>query len=84
MSYLIKRTNVVPKLDLSWDGDVWSKADIVELNEYREESQGHRPVVKAKVLHDARNLYGMFRVEDKYVIAVQEGFQAPVCLDSCF
>ncbi len=83
MSYVIKRTNVVPKFDLSWDGDVWSKADIVELNEYREESQGHRPVVKAKVLHDARNLYGMFRVEDKYVIAVQEGFQAPVCLDSC-
>ena len=79
MKYTIKRTNVVPAMDFAWDGDCWKDAETAELTNLRPEGSGHRPVVKVRVLHDDRNLYGIYQVQDRYVLAEKEGFQAPVC-----
>ena len=83
MKYTIKRTNVAPAMDFAWDGACWKDAETAELTNLRPEGSGHRPVVKVRVLHDDRNLYGIYQVHDRYVLAEKEGFQAPVCEDSC-
>ena len=83
MKYTIKRTNVAPAMDFAWDGACWKDAETAELTNLRPEGSGHRPVVKVRVLHDDRNLYGIYQVQDRYVLAEKEGFQAPVCEDSC-
>ena len=76
MKYTIKRTNVAPAMDFAWDGACWKDAETAELTNLRPEGSGHRPVVKVRVLHDDRNLYGIYQVQDRYVLAEKEGFQA--------
>jgi hypothetical protein len=39
--------------------------------------------VEAKLLYDSENLYVHFRVRDRWVRAVAQGFQGPVWADSC-
>ena len=43
----------------------------------------HRPTTQVKLLFDDEYLYVFFRVQDRYVRAVAEGFQGRVWEDSC-
>ncbi|MBP5674077.1 MAG: carbohydrate-binding family 9-like protein, partial [Victivallales bacterium] len=57
--------------------------ETAELTNLRPEGSGHRPIVNVRMLHDERTIYGIYKVQDRYVLAEKEGFQAPVCEDSC-
>ncbi len=79
----IRRTPTPPALDAAWDAPPWPQAETVEIANFRPESSDHRPRTQARLLYDARAIYGMFRVQDRFVRCVHTGFQAPVCRDSC-
>jgi hypothetical protein len=83
MRYTVRRIDHVPALDGNWDAPAWQLAETLRLDHARPEGSDHRPRVQARLLHDGANIFGLFRVEDRYVRAVQRGFQAPVCRDSC-
>jgi hypothetical protein len=83
MEYTIRRTANPPTMDGAWDSRVWAAAATVDVAHFRPESSAHRPRVQARVLYDDTALYGIYRVEDRYVRCVHEGFQAMVCRDSC-
>ena len=53
------------------------------MQEVRVESSDHHPEIQFALLHDTRNLYLRFDVNDQYVKALQSGFHAPVHKDSC-
>jgi hypothetical protein len=83
MEYTIQRAAVPPLLNGAWGSAAWAAAGTVEIANFRPESSAHRPRVQARFLYDDGGLYGIYRVEDRYVRCVQQGFQAPVCRDSC-
>ena len=83
MEYLVRRTTKVPELQGKWSGAVWKRAETLTVANFRAESSDHRPKVQARLLYDAQNVYGLYRVEDRYIRAVADSFQGMVCRDSC-
>jgi hypothetical protein len=81
--YHLQPTPQRPELQGLWDGPVWREAPLLEISHFRPESSDHRPLTQAKLLYDRYNLYGVFRVRDRYVRSVHRRFQDPVCQDSC-
>jgi hypothetical protein len=83
MEYVVKRAETTPELKGRWDGPAWKDANVVEIAIARPESSHPLPKTRAKLLFDDETLYGIFRVEDRYVRAVAEKFRDPVSKDSC-
>ena len=83
MDYTICRAATPPTLDGAWDSVAWVAAAIAPIANFRPESSAHRPRVQARFLYDDGGLHGIYRVEDRFVRCVHQGFQAPVCRDSC-
>lgn len=83
MKYFVHRTNSKPDLKGNWAGDVWNTADIGKITNFRPETKNHYPRTEFKLRYDDNGIYGIFRVEDKYVRSVNTEFQSLVCRDSC-
>lgn len=83
MPYTVRKTTAPPPLDGQWDAPVWQRAETLAVAVVRPESTDHHPRVQARLLHDGTSIFGLFRVEDRYVRSVHTRFQDPVCLDSC-
>ncbi len=81
--YNVRFANISPEMRGSWDGADWNQADSVNLVHFRPEGTGHRPKTSVKLLHDAEGIFGIFRVEDRYVRCVRTRFAEPVYKDSC-
>ena len=80
MPYTAKKTTVVPAMDVNWNAPVWANAETAELTFLRRESSDHCPKVQVRLLHDDNAVYGIYHVEDRYVIAVKEGYQQQVLI----
>ena len=81
--YNVFFTEVVPDARKLWDGEVWRRAELLDVNCWRPEGGGHRPWTQCRLLYDEQNLYGIFRVEEQGVRCVHTGFQSEVWKDSC-
>jgi hypothetical protein len=66
-----------------WDGEAWKQADTLDIANYREESSDHRPRTQARLLHAEDGLFGIFRVEDRYIRCVHANDMEAVYEDSC-
>lgn len=82
-TYQVARAGRRPALQGLWDGPVWGGVEPLAIDSFRPESSDHRPRCAAKVIYDDEALYGIFRVDDRYVRAVHTNFQDDVCRDSC-
>lgn len=82
-SYQIKKAKGIPILDADWDSPEWQNANVLEVNISRKESSSHHPQTELKLLYTNQSIFGLFRVQDKYVRAIRSGFQDNVCQDSC-
>ena len=83
MTYTVSRTASPIGLNGDWEAPAWATADTADIAVFRPESSEHRPRTQVRLLYDDTALHGIFRVEDQYVRCVHEGFQQPVCRDSC-
>lgn len=81
--YSIAITERQPDVGSLWEGAVWGNISALDISCYRPESSAHRPKTQCKLLYDRNNIYGIFRVADKYVRCVHTGFQSDVYKDSC-
>ena len=74
-----------PRLGLRdrWEGDAWRHVPSLSVAHFRPESSDHRPRTRVKLVADARGLYGLFQVEDRFVRCVHTDFQSRVYKDSC-
>lgn len=77
-NYTIKSTAPLPLRNVDF-----SNAEPGTLTNIRPESSDHHPEVNFALLHDAKNLYLHFNVEDRFVRVVHSGLQVPVYKDSC-
>ncbi|MBI5015579.1 MAG: carbohydrate-binding family 9-like protein [Deltaproteobacteria bacterium] len=83
MVYTIQRTPHAPALEAPWDAPVWADAKPLRLAHFRPEGSDHRPAVEARLLWGDGSLFGVFRVNDRFVRSVQVRYGDPVCRDSC-
>ncbi len=83
MEYRVRRARIRPDLRGDWGSPAWQQAGVADIAHFRPESSDHRPRAQARLLYDDAGLYGIFRVEDRYVRSVQTAYQGPVCTDSC-
>ncbi len=83
LSYTIRRTASAPALDADWDAPAWQTADTIDLVWAHIKSQGPLPKVSLRLLHDNRNIHGIYHVEDHSILAAQTEYNASVCRDSC-
>lgn len=64
-------------------GKIWHNIPKLRLESFRVESSGHRPEVECQLQYDAKGIYGLYQVRDRYVRAAITEFQGRVCTDSC-
>ena len=83
MNYTVRFAATPPSLSAEWSDPIWTQAETLEIDHFRPEGSDHRPVTSARVLYDADGLYGIFRVQDRYVRCVRTGYHDPVWKDSC-
>lgn len=83
MEYLVHRARLRPSLQGLWDSPLWHEAETAELSSFRPEGGSHRPCARVRLLYDDACIYGIFRVEDRYVRCVHTEYGAPVYKDSC-
>ena len=83
MRYRIRHAGARPDLSGDWAGAAWRQADTLDVAYFRPESSDHRPRTSARMLYASDGLYGIFRVEDRYVRCTHTGAMGQVWKDSC-
>ena len=83
MNYAVRFAAAPPSLSAEWSDPIWTQAETLEIEHFRPEGSDHHPISSARVLYDANGLYGIFRVQDRYVRCVRTGYHDPVWRDSC-
>ncbi len=82
-TYRARRMSPNPVIDADWSKPVWNDAQIVTLDYFMGDKPSHHPKVQARLAYDSHFLYGIWRVDDNYVLARSPGHQHYVCVDSC-
>jgi hypothetical protein len=83
LQYNVHRAVLLPEFEGKWDSPAWKQAERAELTHFRPEGSDHRPKTSAKLLYDRTGIFGLFRVQDRYVRSVHTEYQSPVYRDSC-
>jgi hypothetical protein len=81
--YLVRAARPRPRLQDGWDDPAWAAAETLGISCFRPEGSDHRPRTRARLGWDEEGLFGLFRVEDRYVRSVHTRFGDPVYEDSC-
>ncbi len=81
--YSVVRLDGTLIINGNWYKQGWQHIEALELNYFMGEIPKFQPVVKAKLMYDANNIYAIFQVEDRYVRCVTHKTNGPVWEDSC-
>lgn len=81
--YIVRSAAIRPDLTGQWDGFAWNQAETLELTYFRPEGSDHRPKTAVRLLHDQTGIFGLFRVEDRYVRSIHVEYLSSVYKDSC-
>ncbi len=67
----------------AWDSPARRHANELEITHFMTDRSEHRPETRLKMLYDDDKIYGMFLVNDRYVLATHTQYQSDVYMDSC-
>lgn len=71
-------------IDAKWDKPAWRAVAPLHIAHAMGEPPGHRPDTRVRIAYDEEAVYGIFRVEDRYVRSVATEHQkGEVSKDSC-
>lgn len=82
LSYVVLKTRKQPGIGGKWDSPDRIHAEGLSLSCFSEEST-FEPVTDLKLLYDEHQLYGMFQVQDQYVVCREKEYQGDVTRDAC-
>lgn len=83
MNYTVRLASAAPALQPESKDPIWQQADTLEVQHFCPESSDHRPGTSARMLYDAQGVYGIFRVQDRYVRCLRTQYHDTVWKDSC-
>ena len=82
--YLVKKLKQTPiEMDADWDKPQWKEIEPLTLPYQMGSQPRFLPKVQAKLMYDDKNIYGIFRVEDRYVRSIVQEYNGNVSGDSC-
>lgn len=81
--YRVKPISGAITIDANWDKEVWANVEAVELINYMGQKPEFSPVTHAKLLYDQDHIYGIFRVQDRFVLSKVMNVNGHVSGDSC-
>ena len=81
--YRVARIKTAGAATCNWDDPVWANAETVQMGSFRSESSDHRPHTSVRLVHDGKGIFGIFRVQDRFVRCVRTEYQSEVWKDSC-
>lgn len=81
--YQVARAVKPVELDGNWVGGPWADAEVLDVDQRMGDEPEHKPKTQVKLLYDDKFIYVFFRVEDKYIRAIAQGYQSQVWEDSC-
>ena len=82
-TYQVHRLTQPMAIDADWQKLQWRKAESLDIRLFMGKKPEHLPRTQAKLLYDDRNIYVIFRAEDRYVRAVATEYHGRVWQDSC-
>jgi hypothetical protein len=71
------------KIDANWDKDQWKQIETVKIEKHMGDLPKFEPVVEAKMMYDDNNVYGIFRVKDRFVQSTIQEYNGSVSENSC-
>ncbi|MBN1560294.1 T9SS type A sorting domain-containing protein [candidate division KSB1 bacterium] len=80
---LIPRLESAIEINAVWEKSPWCDIDAIELTNHMGDYPDHFPRVLVKIAYDAEAIYVIYRVADRYVLAVTQEYQGSVYTDSC-
>lgn len=81
--YIVHFARIKPDMAGSWQSPAWAQADTAVAACFRPEGSGHTPGTSVRLLYNEQGIFGIFRVEDRYVRCVRTGYMDEVYKDSC-
>lgn len=81
--YQVRKLTEPMQINANWDKPQWRKVKPLDIKRFLGDRPEHRPRTQAKLLYDDKNVYIIFRVEDKFIRAVSTKYHEPVWTDSC-
>ncbi|HSI77941.1 MAG TPA: carbohydrate-binding family 9-like protein [Lunatimonas sp.] len=82
-TYHVKPISGTITIDADWEKPIWASVEPVELTYYMGEKPAFSPVTHAKLMYDKDHIYGIFRVQDKFVQSKVLEINGNVSGDSC-
>ncbi|SHN24295.1 Carbohydrate-binding family 9 [Cyclobacterium lianum] len=70
-------------IDGNWEKEVWRNTPSAEIALHMGDRPHFSPKTQLKLRYDKKNIYGIFKVEDRYVRCLVQEVNGPVSTDSC-
>src|SRR5690349_2827479 len=64
--YKVVKLDRTMKIDANWDKPQWKHVQPAKVEKHMGNLPKFEPVVEAKMMYDDKNVYGIFRVKDRY------------------
>ncbi|WP_276346279.1 carbohydrate-binding family 9-like protein [Daejeonella sp. JGW-45] len=81
--YKVKKLQGSMKIDASWNKAQWKKVKEIPIENFMGQIPAFQPRVVAKMMYDSRNIYMIYKVEDRHVRIQNTKFNSPVSTDAC-
>ncbi len=82
-SYKVARLPNATVVDAKWNKAQWQSVEPLTLSNFMGDKPEHFPKVQAKVAYHGHDIAAIFRVEDRYVRAVETSNHGRIWEDSC-
>lgn len=82
-TYNICKVNDKPLVNGCYNKFPWINIEPIKLINFMGEMPSFKPEVEVKICYDIENIYGIFRVQDKFIISSQTKINSNVWQDSC-
>lgn len=82
-TYRVKPISGNITVDANWEKPIWADVEAVELTHFMGQQPAFSPVTHAKLMYDKDHIYGIFRVQDKFVQSKVLEINGNVSGDSC-
>jgi hypothetical protein len=81
--YKVSKLKKSMKIDANWDKAQWKKIKEIPIRNFMGKLPAFKPVVTAKMMYDAENVYLIYKVEDRHVRIQNTMFNSSVSTDAC-
>jgi hypothetical protein len=81
--YKVSKLKKSMKIDANWDKAQWKKIKEIPIRNFMGKLPAFQPVVTAKMMYDAENVYLIYKVEDRHVRIQNTKFNSSVSTDAC-